>query len=276
MQRLTNPNSPAYANFKTAGITCDSRWIDFDKFLADMGTRAPGLVLRRHDLNKGFCKTNCYWGAPPIPRPFTSGAAKQALRIARKLAPGSGRKRYGRPKSMRSLRARALAQGVNPHLVYSRIRAGWSKWNALNVPAARRRKQRAILLSGETRPDPDKVGGGPPAPGAEGSAGFSEVGEATKPTGRARALVGRKHGEATEAAIILGEPCYDLSEIETLLEGHTRMVVWLSLRYDLGLRTCKSMLERHEWNPSAVVTLLEKQNEDRVLLADPTHSVARV
>ena len=269
LQRLTNPANPAYAGFKTLGITCDSRGVEFKSFLADMGPRAPGRVLRRHDINRGFCKENCYWGPHPIPQPFNSVTAKLANRISRKLAPSKGRRSRGRPKSMRSIRAQAIAHNIDPNLVYERIRAGFSKYNELNVPAAKKNKRRAILLDGETRPDPDRIGGGPPPPGAQGSAGFGKVGSAPEATGRARALVGREQGEATQAAVILGEPELDLSEIETLSEGKTRMVVWLSLKFDLGIRTCKRLLEKFEWNLSAVLEDMEQKDETKAEL-DPT------
>jgi hypothetical protein len=37
------------------------RWRKYDNFLADMGIRPEGQYLNRKNLQKSFCKSNCFW-----------------------------------------------------------------------------------------------------------------------------------------------------------------------------------------------------------------------
>lgn len=41
-------------------VICD-RWLDFDAFLADLGERPDGTVLRLHDTNGIFEPGNAAW-----------------------------------------------------------------------------------------------------------------------------------------------------------------------------------------------------------------------
>lgn len=61
VQRTTNPDDPAWAEYGARGITIDPRWLKFDAFLADMGERPDGLSLDRIDNDAGYCKANCRW-----------------------------------------------------------------------------------------------------------------------------------------------------------------------------------------------------------------------
>lgn len=61
--RCTNPSNGAYKDYGGRGITVDTRWQDFDVFLADMGACPPGATLERRDNRKGYSKANCSWAS---------------------------------------------------------------------------------------------------------------------------------------------------------------------------------------------------------------------
>ena len=64
VQRCTNVNDRAFANYGGRGITVSKRWLVFENFFADMGRRPDGLYLERRNNNKGYSKCNCYWATP--------------------------------------------------------------------------------------------------------------------------------------------------------------------------------------------------------------------
>jgi hypothetical protein len=59
--RCTLPSMPSYKYYGGKGITYDSSWENFNKFLSDMGERPSGMSLDRIDNNKNYCKGNCRW-----------------------------------------------------------------------------------------------------------------------------------------------------------------------------------------------------------------------
>jgi hypothetical protein len=63
IQRCTNPNTAAYANYGGRGITVCSRWkSSFQNFLSDMGDKpTKAHTLERANNNKGYTPGNCYW-----------------------------------------------------------------------------------------------------------------------------------------------------------------------------------------------------------------------
>jgi hypothetical protein len=101
-ERCNNPKNPSYPRYGGRGIRVCSRWDSYDpgfkNFLEDMGERPKGMTLDRRDNNKGYCKSNCRWATHH----------EQARNTRINLIPG------------RSLRAEALAAGVNPTTAYDR------------------------------------------------------------------------------------------------------------------------------------------------------------
>lgn len=63
VQRCTNPNLKYYKDYGGRGIYIDPRWLKFENFLEDMGTRPTGKhQLDRFPENDGpYTKSNCRW-----------------------------------------------------------------------------------------------------------------------------------------------------------------------------------------------------------------------
>lgn len=60
--RCYNPKSGSYENYGGRGIgVCDEWRYSFEKFLADMGERPPGLCLERKDNEGDYTPKNCRW-----------------------------------------------------------------------------------------------------------------------------------------------------------------------------------------------------------------------
>lgn len=60
--KCLNPNDRCFPSNGGAGVTIDPRWIEsFEAFLADLGKRPKGSVLRRNDTSKPFGPGNCRW-----------------------------------------------------------------------------------------------------------------------------------------------------------------------------------------------------------------------
>jgi hypothetical protein len=105
-------------------ITVCKRWHKFENFYADMGDPPPGTSLDRRDNKLGYSPANCRWSTKIVQNNNTS----------RNIVQG------------RSIRQEALALGLSPQTMYSRIRSGLSPDDALQDVDLR--AQRAATTKG--------------------------------------------------------------------------------------------------------------------------------
>lgn len=81
LQRCRNPNSPYYERYGGRGIKVCDEWLDFTKFLEDMGERPANTSLERINNNEGYCLGNCIW----------AGSSRQSFNQRKKITNKSGR-----------------------------------------------------------------------------------------------------------------------------------------------------------------------------------------
>jgi hypothetical protein len=62
IERCTKPHSKSYKFYGGRGISVDSRWLDFDKFVEDLPEyESDEHQLDRADNNANYCPGNCVW-----------------------------------------------------------------------------------------------------------------------------------------------------------------------------------------------------------------------
>lgn len=84
-QRCRNPQNKAYKNYGGRGISVCNRWLKFENFIADMGSRPKGYSIERIDNDGNYEPSNCKW----IPLRDQAKNQRSAWH-AHVLAPNSG------------------------------------------------------------------------------------------------------------------------------------------------------------------------------------------
>ena len=62
LQRATNPLRSHAKHYVGRGITVCPEWLEFSRFLSDMGERPVGTTLERENNDEGYSASNCIWG----------------------------------------------------------------------------------------------------------------------------------------------------------------------------------------------------------------------
>lgn len=63
IQRCNNPKSTKYPMYGAKCIKVCDEWMDFSKFLEDMGERPEGHTIDRINGNDGYHPSNCKWSS---------------------------------------------------------------------------------------------------------------------------------------------------------------------------------------------------------------------
>ena len=122
--RCFNPNSKDYPNWGGRGITVCDRWLNFENFLADMGSRPTTKhSLDRIDNDGDYSPKNCKW----------STKAEQ-----------QNNRRYNRLITIDDVTL-TIAQwtkemGFNEHCISRRLNDGWSEFDAVMTPVRHRKR----------------------------------------------------------------------------------------------------------------------------------------
>lgn len=117
-RRVTSKKHPMYKRYGGRGISICSRWYDFKNFFNDMGNRPPNLTLERIDNEKDYTPLNCKWA---------TRKEQNNNKISNRKIEFNGYKR--------NVTQWAKSLGVDPQLIYNRLRRGWTIERILTTPA---------------------------------------------------------------------------------------------------------------------------------------------
>lgn len=61
--RCSNPKYERFDRYGGRGVAVCARWMSFENFIADMGSKPDDLTLERKDNDGNYEPGNCYWGS---------------------------------------------------------------------------------------------------------------------------------------------------------------------------------------------------------------------
>jgi len=131
--RCFNPNYHRYSDWGGRGITVCDRWLNFENFLADMGTKpSPKHSLDRIDNNADYSPENCRWATKA--EQDNNRRSNRLITIACVTL---------------TIAQWAKKTGFNANVIHDRLKDGWSEFDAVMTPIDG--KIRLIAIENETR-----------------------------------------------------------------------------------------------------------------------------
>lgn len=132
LNRCLSPQCAAFHFYGARGISVCKRWMNFDNFLEDMGSKPfQKATIERKDSNGGYCPENCRWA--------TQKEQARNTRANRVLTLNGQSK---------CLAAWAEDLGVPASRVWIRKKLGWSDEDALLIP----RDEKILEFNNQRKP----------------------------------------------------------------------------------------------------------------------------
>jgi len=134
--RCLNPKSGKFSRYGACGITVCERWLVFENFLADMGSRPDGTTVDRYPNNVGnYEPGNCRWA---------TDSEQQLNRTNNRNITIDG--------VTKSFKQWCIHFGINMGTVYCRERSGMDIVSALSTPVKKDyQKESAMQRWGKQR-----------------------------------------------------------------------------------------------------------------------------
>ena len=117
LARCRTTTHAAYADYGGRGIKVCDEWLEYSRFLSDMGEKPHGKSLDRIDNNLGYSAENCRWATPKEQNNNRRDNVRLTLDGVEK-----------------TLTEWSNQMGIRPKAVSARLLRGWSLERALTTP----------------------------------------------------------------------------------------------------------------------------------------------
>ena len=118
--RCLNPNNKHYKDYGGRGIIVCERWLDFNNFLVDVFPRPPKFSLERINNNENYCPENVRWASMKDQQNNRRNNRKITLKEITK-----------------TLTEWSRETGLSIHVIFYRLKRGWSIERTLTEPLKR-------------------------------------------------------------------------------------------------------------------------------------------